>query len=250
MGSGYNPTWQSITMGACTASTTGCVLDFSANNNSITLSSNTGLSNTGTGTRTLNLGNGTWTIQGTGTVWNFTTVTNLTFNANSSSIVFTATSATARSFATGGKTYNSVSVSANTSGGSFSITTANTIATLNITAPNYIALTGGSTFVITNALSATGTASNIVTFASNTTGTATTISSANNGTFVWTAFRDMTFTGGGTFVATSGLNLGNNSGITITPPSSGGGRIIGGWLLRRDLEGDNDNRLAWLEDAA
>src|SRR6185369_2856541 len=66
MGAGYNPTWQSITMGACTASTTGCIFDWSANNNNVTLSAATGLNNNNTGTRTLNMGAGNWTFTGVG----------------------------------------------------------------------------------------------------------------------------------------------------------------------------------------
>src|SRR5262245_672467 len=50
-----NPTIQSLTMGACTASTTGCILDFSVNNNSPTLSVVPSLSVTGTGTRNLKM---------------------------------------------------------------------------------------------------------------------------------------------------------------------------------------------------
>lgn len=72
----------SLTMGAFTGT-----LDFSANNNNPTMGT---FSNTGTGTRTLNMGNGTWNISGSGTtIWTQSTATNLTFNANGSTINFT-----------------------------------------------------------------------------------------------------------------------------------------------------------------
>ena len=57
--------------------------------------------------RALNLGASTVTITGTGTSWNFTDPTNLTFNAGTSSIVFTGTTGIFI-FANGGKTYYNV----------------------------------------------------------------------------------------------------------------------------------------------
>jgi hypothetical protein len=76
-----------------------------------------------------------------------------------------------------------------------------------------------------------GSADDPIGFTSATVSTAVTMSSANNGTFTWCAFRDMAFSGGGTFSATNSFDLGENSGITITGPvvgGSSGGRVIGG----------------------
>lgn len=64
----------------------------------------------------------------------------------------------------------------------------------------------------------------------------------------------MAFTGGATFTATNAIDEGNNSGITITAPSSGGGstgHIIGTpfksltpcieWIEPRTKPAANDN---------
>lgn len=227
---GSTITAQSITCGAM-----GMTLDFSANNNSVTLSAATGFSNTGSGTRTVNLGNGTWTLTGNGNVWNMTTVTNLTFNANSSTIVCTATTSSARAFIGGGKSFSTVTISGNTSGGLFTIRGgANTFGTLNITAPNYVQFTQASTTIVTNAFTWTGSSSSQIGIETDTPGSAATISVASGSpTMSWSAVREMTFTGGATFTATSSFSLGNNNGITITAPSSSGGisraRALGGF---------------------
>lgn len=228
---------QSITMGACTASTTGCILDFSTNNNNVTLSGIGGFSGTGTGTRTLNMGNGTWSVteaSGGNTLWNLAVVTNLTFNANSSTILFTNTGTAVPAFVSGvGLTYNTISLGANTSRGGvfFSLAASTTFTTLNVSAPNNIAFTSSVTITITNALNLVGTASNPIRFGSVTFGNQTTISTASGAaTFDYVGIDSIAFTGGATFTATNSFNLGKNTGITITGPSTSGGHIIGGGL--------------------
>lgn len=203
----------SITSGAFTGT-----LDFSANNNNVTLQT---FNNSGTGVRTFNMGNGTWTITGTGTCWTQAITTSLTFNANLSVLTFTATSGTTRTFSPGaGLTYATVSIGGNTGGGTLQTSVAFTIGTLNITAPNSFSSSG--TVTVTNALNLNGISlSSMIYLSSVTVGTVNTISSANNGAFTYCAFRDITFAGGGTFTATNSLDLGHNSGITITAPSAG-----------------------------
>jgi hypothetical protein len=218
-------TVQSITMGAFTGT-----LDFSANNNSVTLSASTGLNCSGTGTRTLNMGSGTWTFSANAAQLNFSTVTNLTLSAASATLSFTGSGLGTKTFSLGAggvsiSAFGTVSVAANSSGGVFSLGNlgqSTTITTFSVSAPNYIVVPTGITLTITNALSVSGSSGSEVAFVSGSTATQTTVSSANNGTFTWCAFRDMGFSGGGTFTATSSFNLGNNSGITITAPASGG----------------------------
>ena len=65
------------------------------------------VSSSNTNVRALNLGASTVTVAGTGTSWNFTDPTNLTFNAGTSSIVFTGTTGIF-TFANGGQTYYNV----------------------------------------------------------------------------------------------------------------------------------------------
>jgi len=214
-------TVQSITCGAFTGT-----LDFSANNNNVTLSANAGMNGSGSGTRTINLGNGTWTLTATGagvTPWNFGTVTNLTFNANSSTIAFSGNNSQSRTFNGGGLTYNALSIGANTSGGQLIINGANTFASVAITAPNAIELPASTTTTITAAFNWAGSSSNqIVVYTSNTNLTSTISVASGSPTMSWVGLRNIVCTGGGTFTATNSFNLGLNTGITITAPTGGG----------------------------
>lgn len=207
-------TLQSITSGAFTGT-----LDFSANNNSVTLTANAGMNGTGSGTRTINLGNGTWTISASSGTWNFSIVTGLTFNANSSTIILSATTSSNRTFQGGGLTYNVVTFAANASFGYITVSGPNTFATLNISAPNAIVWTNGTTQTITNAFTWTGSSSGQIFLNSSSITVGATISvAAGSPTMSWAAPRLMTFSGGATFTATDSFDLGNNTGITITPP--------------------------------
>jgi hypothetical protein len=219
-------------MGACTASTTGCVLDFSANNNNIQLQQ---FNCTGTGARRLNMGNGTWTLSGGGlaTVWDCATTTSLNFNANGSTLVFSATGASgARTWNTGGLTYNTVTVAEGTPSRQFTVFgNGTTVATLAVTGPITFNINGGHTLNVTNAFSLAGTPGTggfLLKSNSTTAGTISVPSGSVN--FSWLAINAMTFTGGATFTATNSFDLNGNTGITITgaPTSAGGGKIIGG----------------------
>lgn len=234
-----------IDMGAFTGT-----LDFSANNNNVTLA--TGFAATGTSARTFNMGNGTWTITGTGIVWDLTTTTNLTFTANSSIIILTDIVGQ-KVFRGGGLTYNTFTINGGGNASSVWITGANTFTTLNISGGNTIQLTAGLITTITNATNWTGTPTGLILIKSDTNASSATITSASNGTYTWAAFRDVAFNGGGTFVATNSFNLsGPSLGVTVTPPNVGTTAcILGGWLLWRDMpEHINDNFPAWLNKAA
>lgn len=217
-----NVTASSVNLGVGGGNFTG-TLDFATNNNSPTFGT---FAFTGSGTRTLNLGNGTWTITGTGSVWNMLTTTGLTFNANSSTLNFTMNTLTARTFTGGGLTYNNVNVAANPSGGNFQFSTASTISTENITAPNEILYTSGTTHTI-GTLNVNGTSIAQIMMRGSTDGTAGTISIASNAPSInWSGIRDITCTGGATFAALNSFDLGHNSGITITPPNPPVGQFI------------------------
>ncbi len=248
---------QSITMGACTASTTGCIVDFSANNNNVTVTAASGIITTGTGTRTLNLGNGTWTLTGNGGItWDGGTVTNYTLNANSSTILFAGSGAQLFSFGT--KAVNIVTFAARSIGaGITDNSSAHTIATLNIVAPNTYYVAQNVTTTITNAMTLVGTSTNPIFFKTTTDSTVfATISTPAASTCVWCAFRNITLAGAGSLTATNSFNFQGNTGagFSITGPApfgAGGGCILGGWLLWRDMpEHINDNFPAWLEKTA
>jgi hypothetical protein len=247
-----NPTIQSLTCGAFTGT-----LDFSANNNNVTINSNNGFSNSGTGTRTLNLGNGTWTLNATNAVWNMAVVTGLTFNANSSTLVFSGvlSAGNQQSITLGGFPYNTIRLSGDKTAAGVSLTNASsTIALLDITAPSYVTLAGtgamtittltvsakttllpssGQTLTFTNPPTLTGTAAapiGIINTDARSLGSNATVSCAS-GTFsgTWVSVLGITFSGGATFSFT-GFDLGRNTGATITAPASGGGgqRVYGG----------------------
>lgn len=246
-----NFTVLSVTMGACTASTTGCVLDFSVNNNSPAMTGNSGgFSNTGTGTRRLNMGNGTWTISGSsnaGVYFNQGTDTNLTFNANSSTVAFSGSGG--QSFNFGTKTMNAVTVGSRTSNRVLNQSpTGHSINTLTLTAPLYYNIATTGTQLINTALVAIGTSTNQIMIKSQSDGTAANLTSTATLSCTYCGFKDIAFSGGGSLTANSSLNLGNNSGVTF---GGGGGCILGGWLLWRDMPNNlNDNFPAWLDKAA
>lgn len=243
----------SLTMGACTAATTGCILDFSVNNNTVAISGGN-FNVSGSGTRTLKLGSSVVTI--TNGVWNSTTVTNFTLQTGTSTIVYAGPSNTARTFVGGGQTYSTVTIAANTGSGIVQFNDGgNTFGTLNITGPNYVQFTFSVTNTVTNPITWSGTATKQLLITTDSGSFASTIAQgASNASMNWVAFNRITMTGAGTRAAANSFNLGNNTGFTITAPASIGGSsvcILGGWLLWRDLpEHINDNFPAWLEKAA
>lgn len=224
---GATITCTSITMGAFTGT-----LD--VNGQTLNLST---FSGTGTGLRSLTFGAAAVNLTGTGSILDFTTMTNLTLSAASATFTCTVTSAVQRTIVFGAAaSLGTVTISTNTGGGEVIFTTAGsttmTIGTLNITTPCTIMLSGNSsrTYAITNGLTVTGTATNPVGFLPAASNSVPIISSANNGTFTYCAFHNITCQGGGTFSATNSFDLNGNTGITITPPSAtgGGGKIFGG----------------------
>lgn len=212
-----NATVQSITGGAFTGT-----LTFATNNNTIGLNATAGFNFSGSGVRTLTLGSATFNLSASDTSWDIGTTSNLTFSGASSTINFTNTAAGRKSFKAGNITYGTVSIAANAAG-AVVFSQGGTITTLALNAPCFMAVATFNTLTVTNSFSANGSSGNPIGIASDGAGSSATISSANNTTLQWAGIRDVTFTGGGTFAATSSFNLGNNSGITITAPSSGGG---------------------------
>jgi hypothetical protein len=218
----------SITMGAFTGA-----LDFSANNNNVTLTAQfAAFGNSGTGTRTLNMGNGTWTLSATPVTFDQGTPTNLTFNADGSTLNFSNTSSTAtKTLNAGGKTYNILTVA---SGGGISIgnSPGPTFATVNLTAPLAVGFDSGVTTTITNPFTWSGSSSAIFNFNAGEVVTGPTISAAAGSSISWAALYRMTFTGSAVN-ATNSFDTGganNMNGGSITPPSGGvcPGHIIGG----------------------
>ncbi|WP_375782921.1 hypothetical protein ACE10Z_23695 [Bradyrhizobium sp. Pha-3] len=214
----------SLTFGAFTGT-----LDFSVNNNGITLSSGSGAFNgNGSGARILKMGGGTWSFTSTlssgNALWNLFTATNMTLVAGGSTIAYTGnvtTGSGARLFTSAGATYNNISFLGN---GSYAFSgSANlTIGTLTLGPNANVRFLNGQTYTCTS-LASTATSSAPASMMTDVDTERSTISIASGTQSIANvAIKDMAFTGGATFAAT-GYNLGNNSGITITAPSGGGG---------------------------
>lgn len=222
----------SMDMSACTAATAGCILDFSVNNNTMTVGAvgpvGSPMILTGAGTRTLKMGNGAWTVNATtGNIWNATST--LTLTPGSSVLTLncsTNTGVNPCSFVTGNLTsYGSITINSGKAG--MIVQGSATIPTLNVTAPSDVLVNGNIT--VTNAFTLAGTASNPILWIANGLGASTNISvSSGTPTFSFFGLRGVTCTGGATFAATNSFDLGGNSGCNITGPTTGGGRIIGG----------------------
>jgi hypothetical protein len=232
---------QQIVWGACTASTTGCIIDASVNNTNFTLSATGGSTGTfngsGTGTRKWLAGTGTYSITDTSASPLFTMAT----TTNDQGSVFSGatwtlsgTTTNARSFAGGGFSFGPVTFNTNTSRGSIAITGANTWASLTINAPQFITMPNSTTQTVTGALTLTGSSSSSnVYFGSNSFDLVATISLGTAGTATWVALRSITTSGASGLTASNCFDLGRltlaNGGACNTPSGGGGGgRIIGG----------------------
>jgi len=201
----------SITGGAFTGT-------LNTNGQSITISGAFNFS--GSGVRTLTLGASTITCG----QWNIAIITNLTFNANTSTI--TQSILAGSIFLGGGLTYSIVTLSPTATGVANQITGDNTFSTLSITPEasktHYFTISGNQ--VISGTLTINGNSSiNRVLISSNTIGTSRTLTAAT--VSVTNAdFRDITGAGAGSWnlSAITGLSgdCGGNSGITFTTPAN------------------------------
>ncbi|TPI13862.1 hypothetical protein [Mesorhizobium sp. B4-1-1] len=195
-------------------------LDFSVNNNNVTLSGS--WANTGSGVRTIKLGAGIFALSGGGN-WSWNSASNLTFDAGTSAIVMSGASAgSTQSFNGGGFTYATVEIGAITTAGSaHSISQGNTFGTLKIDGPNNVTLNQSVTQTVTS-LDINGSSSGLIELASANAGANATISVASGApTLSFAALSRITFTGGATFAANSSFDMLGNSGITINGPSGG-----------------------------
>jgi hypothetical protein len=176
-------------------------------------------SGTGTGTRTLTLGASTVTLTGSSvTVWNFSTVTNLTFNANTSTIKSSSSSVT---WNAGLLTYNAIEINGAGSGTIDGFTTTNFTRAGTATKTDSLVFSGAGAKTITGTLTLSGnSATNRLFVRSDTLGTARTIT--KTGATVTASnvdLRDITFSTGTTDLSAITGNSGDcggNSGITFT----------------------------------
>lgn len=139
---------------------------FNANDFNTTVTS---FSSNNSNTRTLTLGSGTFTLSSNAIIWNLSTPTNLTVNANTSTILSTNTSA--KTWAGGGKTYNNLKFSGSGTA-AITITGSNTFSKFEDigSAAHSILFTNGTTQTIAT-WAVSGTSGNVITINSDTTAT-------------------------------------------------------------------------------
>jgi hypothetical protein len=172
---------------------------------------------TGTATRTVKLGASSITLANTGTPFNATVTTNLTFNANTSTIII---SGSGPIFQGGGLTYNTVNF---TGAATKEIVGANTYANLSVvgTANLVNIVQFDASQIITGTLTLTGNSVvNRLFVTSQTVGTAITLTAA---TVSLTNIDCQDITGAGAASPFTGTSLGNaqgNSGITFSTPKN------------------------------
>ena len=187
------------------------------------------LSSSNSNTRTLTLGNGLWTLTGTGSVWNLSTTTGLTFNKGTSDILLSATSIATRTFGSGGLTYNKLTIG----GGGTSITSVSGGGTISeIASTKTVAHTiqfGAGTQTFTT-WSVTGTAGKVVTVNSSTAGTRRTINLTNVTSGIdYLSVKDIGITNTNTFyVGANSTDGGNNLNVyfTASPVSAANGNFF------------------------
>lgn len=215
----------SLTMGAFTGT-----LDFATNDNNITLQT---MDFSGSGTRTLNMGDGVWTITGTtGAIFVYTSVTNLTFNANASRILVAATPTGVRNI--NGNTTPVLNILEIDDTGAVAkcaiVMTGVKCATFTPTDARLVEIASGSSFTVNNGFTWTGTLARppMLSCTSLTTGTGT-FSVGGTVTGSLLIVGNIIKSGAGSITFTDSFDMGNNTGVTITAPA---GTSAGGGLIR------------------
>jgi len=188
------------------------------------------IDSTGTSVRTVTMGSGTWTASGTGTVWNFITVTNLTYNVGTSTVIISDTSASSKTIAAPSSPAAFYNLTI-TPGGSGAIiwsgTVSRAINILTITGPKTIQWAANGTYVIAS-WNVYGSSGNNVVFNSTIPGTRYTFSKASGLVDVrYVTLQDSLASGGAYFQATNSTDSGNNSGWNFFTASAGGGLQAG-----------------------
>jgi hypothetical protein len=165
-------------------------------------------SSNNTNTRALDLGSSDWTLSGSGTVWDATDGTGLTVTPGTSSI--TLTSASAYTFAGGGKTYYDLNLDG---GGDVTLLGNNTFNQVSSSQDDFtINFEAGSSTTVST-FDIDGTSGNLVSFRSTTPGSIWNILQSTGTLSVdYCDIKDANATGGATFQCSDGINSGNNTG--------------------------------------
>lgn len=187
--------------------------------------------NSGAGTRTVNLGASTWTCSNaSGCNWSQTGATNLTFNANTSTLSIVG--GNFNPGATPSPTYNVVTFAGGVPGTNIVWNgSGTTVTTLNIVGSTYFFMTNAQNASVTNMNFSGGSLSSWVGFATAASNSQFTFTLANPVTCSYCMFRNIT-AATNAITASQAINNGANVNITFSSVPSGGGggggRIIGG----------------------
>ena len=184
------------------------------------------ISSNNANTRAITLGTSTVSLTGTGTIFNITSLTGLTFSAASSTINFTSTSIANRTFnlgSTNGLVFGTIGINGSTTNNStnfaYGSMTVNTLSS-NKTVSHTINFSfSGTAFNVTN-FNINGRAGNLVTINSTFAPTAGTISKSSGiVSSDYLSIQNNNATGGATWYAgANSTNLGNNTGWIFTAP--------------------------------
>jgi len=164
-------------------------------------------------TSAVTLGSSTITATGTGTVWNYTSSGAAT--AGTSTIKFTDTSASGKTFAGNGKTYNNFWYAPGAGTGTLTVTGANTFADFrdNSGLSAHTIIFPASTTTTLTSWSVSGASGNVVTINSSSAGTPATLSdTTGTNTCDYCSIQDSTATGGATWTTTNSTEGTGNSG--------------------------------------
>jgi hypothetical protein len=178
-----------------------------------------------TNVRTITMGSGLWTLTGTGTVWNTGTITNLTFNKGTADILLSNTTTTARTFTSGGLSFNKLTIGGTTGTSTLTLSGANTFSELasTKTVAHTISLPSASNGMTIGIWSITGAAGNVVTLQSSSVGTQRNFNLTNVTSGIdYLSVKDIAINQANRFyVGANSTDGGNNSNVIFTAPPTG-----------------------------
>lgn len=190
----------------------------------VTYNVTAGSVNCQSGSFNLKMGSGTWTLSGTGSVWNMAAIPVIT--AGTSTIVLSDTSTTARTFAGGGLYYNKLTIGGTTGTSTLTITGANTFGELasTKTVAHTILFQSSATTAI-GKWSVTGSSGNVVTIGPQTAATAYTLSITGPATsgidYLSISYCTVsTLSPGEFYVGANSTNTAGNTRVVFTAPPS------------------------------
>jgi len=188
-------------------------------------------SSSNTFTRAINMGAGSWTLTGTGTVWNTNTAgVAMTMDAQTSTVVISDTSSATKSVTQGSQILYAVTViggggGITSFGSNFRVTNFN----CNPTASTILQFANaGNAITVTGDWNVNGIAGTLLVITSTVAASQFTFTKASGlVSSRYVSIRDSVATGGAYFQAVNSTDAGNNSGWNFTTASAGGGLQAG-----------------------